>query len=230
MRDSILLYKSQCDALRCLPPDHFKAAVIAIWDYGMEDKEPEGDPIAIAMVGMAKPVIDKNNRNYENGKHGGRNRNRSDTDRKPNDNRDVTDEEPMRNPKEKGERLKEKGEKGKEKGETVNDSILSDGSALYQYKEIIDYLNIKADTQYKYASKDTRSHIKARMDQGFTFEDFCTVIDKKVAEWKGTEYEKFLRPSTLFGTKFESYLNQHTRSNDRYAVVDEWYRRYGNDA
>ena len=25
--------------------------------------------------------------------------------------------------------------------------------------------------------------------------------------WQGTEWEKFLRPETLFGTKFEGYLN-----------------------
>ena len=39
-------------------------------------------------------------------------------------------------------------------------------------------------------------------------EDFQRVIDNKCADWKGTEWEKYLRPATLFGTKFESYLNQ----------------------
>jgi hypothetical protein len=34
------------------------------------------------------------------------------------------------------------------------------------------------------------------------------VIDNKVSEWKNTEMAKFIRPETLFGTKFESYLNQ----------------------
>lgn len=34
------------------------------------------------------------------------------------------------------------------------------------------------------------------------------MIDNKVAEWKGTDMEKFLRPETLFGNKFEGYLNQ----------------------
>ena len=45
--------------------------------------------------------------------------------------------------------------------------------------------------------------------QVFTVEDFKTVIDKKSLEWMGTEREKYLRPQTLFGTKFESYLNQN---------------------
>jgi hypothetical protein len=43
--------------------------------------------------------------------------------------------------------------------------------------------------------------------KGFSLSDFQTVIDKKVSEWKGTDMEQYLRPSTLFGTKFESYLN-----------------------
>jgi hypothetical protein len=34
------------------------------------------------------------------------------------------------------------------------------------------------------------------------------VIDNKVIEWKGSEMAKYIRPETLFGTKFESYLNQ----------------------
>ena len=74
-------------------------------------------------------------------------------------------------------------------------------------KEVIEYLNAKAGTAYKPASKDTQKHIKARIAEGFSLSDFQTVIDKKVSEWKGTDMEQYLRPSTLFGTKFESYLN-----------------------
>lgn len=105
MRDSIMLYRSQCDALRHLPAEQFKAALTAIWDYGMDDKEPEGDPIAIAIVGMMKPLIDKNNKNYENGKRGGKKANRSVTECEANDNRSVTESEPINNPKEKGKRI-----------------------------------------------------------------------------------------------------------------------------
>lgn len=50
--------------------------------------------------------------------------------------------------------------------------------------------------------------IKARLKEGFTYQDFISVIDKKYAEWNGTEFQAYLRPETLFGTKFESYLNQ----------------------
>lgn len=74
--------------------------------------------------------------------------------------------------------------------------------------EIVGYLNTVTGSRYKTSGKKTRSLIKARMADGFTVEDFREVIDKKAAEWKGTDMAKFLRPETLFGPKFEGYLNQ----------------------
>lgn len=79
------------------------------------------------------------------------------------------------------------------------------------YKEICDYLNEKVGSNYKYTSNKTRNLIKARFNEGFTLEHFKIVIDKKVIEWKNSEMEKYLRPETLFGTKFESYLNQNVK-------------------
>lgn len=79
---------------------------------------------------------------------------------------------------------------------------------LLYIKIIIDYLNSATSSNYRYQSKATQRLIKARLNDGFTVADFKEVIDKKVKEWKGTEMEKYIRPETLFGTKFESYLNQ----------------------
>lgn len=79
------------------------------------------------------------------------------------------------------------------------------------YKKVVDYLNKKANTNYKYTTKKTKQLIKARINEGFVLEDFYKVIDKKCDDWIDTEYEKFIRPQTLFGNKFESYLNQKSR-------------------
>lgn len=75
------------------------------------------------------------------------------------------------------------------------------------YIEVVTHLNAKANTKYRHTTPRTRSVIKARLNEGFTLDDFKAVIDKKCAEWIGTEFEQYLRPETLFGTKFESYLN-----------------------
>jgi uncharacterized phage protein (TIGR02220 family) len=75
-------------------------------------------------------------------------------------------------------------------------------------KDIIEYLNTKLGTKYKSNAEYINKHINARLNEGFTLEDFKTVINKKYDEWAGTEMDKFLRPETLFGTKFQQYLNQ----------------------
>ena len=76
------------------------------------------------------------------------------------------------------------------------------------YSEVIKYLNEKANTNYRPSTKNTQSFISARLKEGFTVEDFKKVIDVKVENWIGTDFEKYLRPATLFGTKFENYLNE----------------------
>lgn len=76
------------------------------------------------------------------------------------------------------------------------------------YKSVVSYLNQKAGTNYKASTKKTQTTIHARLAEGFDLDDFKTVIDKKCAEWLGDEkMERYLRPETLFGTKFEGYLN-----------------------
>lgn len=80
------------------------------------------------------------------------------------------------------------------------------------YKEIIDYLNNRTKSNYKYTSKATQVKINARLNEGYSLNDFIVVIDKKCAEWLNTDFEQYLCPETLFGTKFEKYLNQKTKS------------------
>ena len=79
------------------------------------------------------------------------------------------------------------------------------------YINIVDYLNQKAGTKYKPSSKKTQTCIHARLAEGFNLDDFKTVIDNKCADWLGDpKMEQYLRPETLFGTKFEGYLNAKT--------------------
>jgi uncharacterized phage protein (TIGR02220 family) len=75
--------------------------------------------------------------------------------------------------------------------------------------KVIEYLNSKAGTRYKPTTTNTAKSIKTRVNEGFVLEDFYKVIDNKFLDWHGTEMEKFLRPETLFGNKFEGYLNQN---------------------
>ena len=115
--------------------------------------------------------------------------------------------------------------------DTYNDSLhdSSDKSPQSQkrydddipYREIVEYLNEKTGSQYKHTTQSTKNGIKARYNEGFKLDDFKHVIDNQVAEWLYNEkMKKYLRPQTLFGTKFESYLNNnkvvnYTFTNDK---------------
>ena len=89
------------------------------------------------------------------------------------------------------------------------------------YREIIDYLNEQARTSFRTTNNAAKRHINARWSQGYRLDDFKSVIDVKTGEWIGTEWEKYLRPSTLFGTKFEDYLSQKTRAPTGKLITDQ---------
>lgn len=77
------------------------------------------------------------------------------------------------------------------------------------YSPVIDYLNEKCGTSYKSTTNKTQTLIRARQVEGFELEDFKKVIDNKAASWlDDPKMCKFLRPETLFGNKFEGYLNE----------------------
>lgn len=98
-----------------------------------------------------------------------------------------------------------------------------------EYNVILDFLNSKAGTKFKASSKITQQHINARIAEGFTIDDFKTVIEKKCADWLGTEWAQYLRPATLFGTKFESYLNAPVKARKTYGATGVEIRKPAED-
>ena len=99
-------------------------------------------------------------------------------------------------------------------------------------KEIIEDLNLVLGTDYKINSKATKELIMARLNEKYTLDDFKTVHRKMLRSW-GTDEKmvKYLRPITLYGTKFESYLNQKTLTTKltpegikAYLIGQEWLK------
>ena len=103
------------------------------------------------------------------------------------------------------------------KDSSIDNSSINNNILNNIYSSVIDYLNEKTERtgKEKYSSTSTKTQklIKARLREKYELEDFKTVIDKKCKEWLGTDMEKYLRPETLFGNKFESYLKQKTGGN-----------------
>ena len=91
----------------------------------------------------------------------------------------------------------------------ISNNVEQSPTAQIPYAEIIDYLNQKTGKNFKSTSKATQRHIKARFSDGFTLDDFKRVIDTKSTQWlMDNKMSAYLRPDTLFGTKFEGYLNE----------------------
>lgn len=118
-----------------------------------------------------------------------------------------------------------------------------EGNLNPKIKEIIDFLNAQCNKNFKSNTKNTVNIINKRLKDGFTVEDFKKVILKKSKQWKNTDYDKFLRPTTLFGDKFEGYLNENisfrsktTKEKQEYAKTfaekarEERFRRILNEA
>ena len=106
---------------------------------------------------------------------------------------------------------------------TNNNEIDNNNNKLLICKEIISYLNLKAKKNFKVDTASHQKFIKARLKEGYVLEDFKKVVDIMVAKWKGTEYEQYLQPQTLFGNKMDNYLNQPMpkRSTILTSTVDE---------
>ena len=117
---------------------------------------------------------------------------------------------------------------------TINNTInnTSYKSDVVPYLEIIDYLNLKAEKRFK-CVPGHKKYIKARWNEGYRLDDFKRVIEIKSKEWLNTPAVKYLQPSTLFGTKFDQYLNQkdtnpigfnnnYSKKSVRKEVLPDW--------
>lgn len=91
---------------------------------------------------------------------------------------------------------------------TENTKTENNNNKLLICKEVISYLNLKAKKNFKVNTASHQKFIKSRLKEGYVLEDFKKVVDIMVAKWKGTEYEQYLQPQTLFGNKMDNYLNQ----------------------
>ena len=104
--------------------------------------------------------------------------------------------------------------------DNISNNIVNKIDNNIDYKKIVDKLNSLTGASYWHDSKNTRSLIKARFKEGFTENDFMIVIEKMCYLWnkepkKGEkDMRLYLRPSTLFGNKFEQYLNMNVQPKE----------------
>ncbi|CAM3226512.1 DNA replication protein [Lactococcus hircilactis] len=91
--------------------------------------------------------------------------------------------------------------------EKTIESIKKGNPKNFNFRIPIAYLNQVTGKNFQFVEK-SMNLIKARLKDGFVLDDFKKVIDIKFNEWSNTDMAKYIRPETLFGNKFDGYLNQ----------------------
>ena len=200
MRDSFIFYRSFFETIKKIPKKDRLQLVEAICNYALNDEEDLLSSLNAAIFEMVKPQIDANTKRYENGKKGGRpkkpNQNQNETKPKPNYNQTITKTKPNVNV-----------------NVNVNDNVNDNESGFDSEPSetspsvIIKYLNFKAGADYDPDDPDNIQYVTDLLDAGYSNNDLMKVVNKKCSEWMNDSVMRsYLRPSTLFGSKFAEYL------------------------
>lgn len=234
MRNILLLKTSHQEIFKGLSNEEAGLLIKGIFDYSNTGNSNLEGYLKIIFSSI-KCEIDKTKekyekmckRNQENGRLGGRPTNDikknplgfTENPKKPSGFKEIEKNKEKERSKEK-EIKKDKERKSitkviPERKIAVDTSLLAETT-----KQVIDYLNKKLGTRYRPTTTLTKQKVSARLNEGYKLDDFIAVIDKKFDDWVGTEYEKYLCPETLFGTKFEKYLNQKPSK-----TIPNWFNK-----
>ena len=200
------IYKEYYELITLLTEREQQELLLAITKFMFEDVEPTLNDKQTKIFNNLRRPLEKSKKRSKCG-----------SITKSNENQEENETKIKENQKEIKTKSNESQKENKNKTHqdvnvivNVNDNVDVNVKkiSLEEIKGIVEYLNIKSNSHYKYSTDKTQTLIKARIKDGFTLDDFKIVIDKKCEEWLGTDFEKFLRPETLFSNKFEGYLNQ----------------------
>jgi uncharacterized phage protein (TIGR02220 family) len=89
----------------------------------------------------------------------------------------------------------------------------------------IEYLNLKTNSKIEGNDPKAVKLIGGLITIGHNYDDFVSVIDKKMHDWKGTKYQEYVRPQTLFGNNFNRYLNESRNSKSRFERISDSVER-----
>jgi len=220
--NSFTIYKEYYDLITLLSEEEQQELLLAIAKYMFEDIEPNLSERQMKVFRNLKRPLDISKNNSKRSKGNIKENQTEEQTKKETENKPKTNQTNNQTVSEKqthqdvnvyvnvNGNVKENNKGvigGKE--ETIVE-VLDTKQKLYV--DIIGYLNAKTGSNYRATTPKTKQFIQARLNEGFTAEDFKTVIDNKCLDWlRNNDMKKYLRPETLFGTKFESYLNQPSK-------------------
>ncbi len=202
--DSFVFYKSFYEAIKDLSDADQLDIYKSMCEYALFHKEIEHTSvISKSIFALIKPQLDANYKRRLDGNKGGRPK------------KTQSGEEPEDKVIQNHRLLNEKtiGYQSEKPNVNVNVNV-NDNVNVNVYRNIVSYLNQKSLKHFQ-VTKKTKDLIKARLNDGFTEKDFQIVIDNKCSQWlNDPKMNEYLRPITLFGTKFESYLNARQEKDE----------------
>ena len=245
-KPSFLIYKSFYKPIKNLSNEDKGKLFTAIFEHQTQDFDGS-EQVIEPQIQMAfeffKNQFELDNKKWEkrvvaqkaNGKKGGRPK-KSSRSGKQLENKPTEPKEThgfLGNPTKPKKGVKEK-EKEKVKEKDIPEKSICKKRATFPQQAIcfiLDDLNTRLSLKrgFKGSAENTIKLIQARMSEGYSIEDFITVNQKKVKQWlDDPEMSKFLRPETLYGKKFEGYLNEVTinqvnaiKPKPKYQTADE---------
>lgn len=233
------IFDSYIEAGQKLKPAERKEYYCALIEYLAYGKEPESLKAASDAIWTAIfPSLELSRKRSESGSKGGQKK-QANQELAAKQNEDLLSSKTtskneangVANGKANGVAKSKSNSKSNSKEDISNDISKKKGSDLSTIAEIVDYLNEKANTSFRPSAEYAKTHIRARLREGFTLDDFKDVIDGRVKAWANNpKMSEYLRPQTLFGTKFESYLNaskaKPKTDEEEWDELFEEYARY----
>ena len=203
-KESTIIYQNQVNICkRHMTPEQFGRLMFALFDSDSNPNVDEDIAIAYEFMSLQKKIdaekyAKKCEQNRINGAKGGApvgNKNASKQPKTTENNR--TDSLGCLN------NLNENENGNENKDGDGNEPVPDNDLPL----SLISYLNKKTGSSYRMTDQ-IRTLINERLSEGYTIEQMKSVIDKKCTEWScDGKMRSYLRPSTLFGERFEEYIN-----------------------
>lgn len=191
-----------------VPEEQRGTLLWALAQYGTDGIEPELEyPLDMAFEALRDDIDNSKRQRFEN--KGGR----------PRKTKDAEQETGVTKPENLGLEEENPGsETAKPKPDQTRPIQTKPDQTTGEVRAIVAYLNAQAGKHFRASAQSTAKPIKARLAEGYTVDDFKRVIDLKCAEWLGVtardgrDMTQYLCPETLFGGKFERYLNSQGKA------------------
>lgn len=186
----MIFYRSFYEAVNELPKELQADIYSAIFKLGFDFERTELSGISKTIFKLVEPIILANNQRFMNATEARHEQDGSKRRAKPKRNRGKTS-----------------GNKDRDKDKDVDKDKDNKNSDLVI--QIVRVLNEVTESDFRPSSKATSKLISARINDGYSFDELKDVILHKTAQWKNDpKMKSYLRPETIFGSKFESYLQE----------------------